>query len=656
MKACDATPAAGEFGPAARPGMRLFDASSLHVSIAGPARWQALVDGSPAMAAQRRLLQRLVGEGARPPTSTRAGPEPAGARPSPPVQRQLDWSVEKLAGKSGGPVDDAGYAAVVRMLEDYLRLQARSGDGPHLATSLERLCFAAQRYVGRETPSEPPQLAALDLYRDAALERDRMAGIRNVAHQSPAFRAFDASGDPTIKIPAGQVVARLVGKKIGESKVLPAPRWVRITAEHGGFRQFRMDDEDYVVPVNGLTIAGHRDVEGELFPVDPQPDHVRQGGIGDCFLLAPAASIAAMNPAFIRAMMREDASGKVIVRLFQVAGVQGNKTFTPRYIAVDRSIATLGNGGGALASGALWVQMLEKAYAMSGLGSRDGRSNTGNSYENLSGGRSEEALEILLGREIGVHKLDGDQSDPMNPRSEMRHYNNPRMPWSSAEREAIDQAVAGKAPWQDSTAYRLFGQDAQLAIRWREFIGRDGIIDRFLDNPVLLRDRSQRSYEEAVTLEDIAETMEKRGLPDGIMGPINAFLKDEQLLPGRRGTGRYSREHLALYETLELACRDGKAITADTPSVVSIDQTNSGQSAREPKGGGLVGTHSYSVLAVKREGEVRYVQVRNPWGRYGRTYAAGASGELAPQVVDQGDGRSWIELVDFQRRFKQVNL
>ena len=85
--------------------------------------------------------------------------------------------------------------------------------------------------------------------------------------------------------------------------------------------------------------------------------------------------------------------------------------------------------------------------------------------------------------------------------------------------------------------------------------------------------------------------------------------------------------------------------------MVAVDQTNTGMSAGEPKGGGLVGKHAYSVLGVSRNGEVRYVQVRNPWGYYGRTYDA----DMKPQAVEDGNGVSSIELVDFVKRLTKVH-
>ncbi|ANH67559.1 C2 family cysteine protease [Mitsuaria sp. 7] len=660
MRARDANAVAGPHEPAAAvPEQPLATTADLASVAAKSDAWQAHIDSSPRMLAQRRRLQRVLGDAFRPRSGHRTGlPSPQPRSGANTVQRQLDWSAERLAEQAGPVSDDAGFTAVAAMLDEYLKLLDRRGDGPHLVTSLERLCFAAERCMTRGTQRTRPQEAAFQLFRDAAQERDRLAGIRNVAHQSPAFNDFRATANPPVPevwIEAGKRIAKLVEGQLTSQLTLSQPLAVQITREHGQYREFSSGTSTYVVAAADVE-EPHRRLLDDLFPVDPSPDHVRQGPIGDCFLLAPAASVAAMNPGLIRAMMREQGAEKVIVRLFEVAGTPGRKTFTPRYMAVDKSILKRSNGQPRYASGALWVQMLEKAYAMSGLGSRQGRANDRNTYENLEGGRSDEALEILLGREVRVDRLDGDDSDPENPRNEFRHHNRDDMPWSDAEMERIDLAAAGKAPWEDSVTHVWFGGDKDLTRRWRAFVKGDGIRNRFEDNQVLLRDRSRRSYEEAVTLEDIDETMSASGLPSGIKSAINQYLRDGQLLPGRRGTGRYTREHIALYEKVRKACMAGKAVTADTPGVISVDQTNSGESAREPKGGGLVGNHSYSVLAVKTEADVRYVQVRNPWGRYGRIYVAGASGVLAPQVVEQGDGRSWIELVDFQKRFKQINL
>lgn len=613
----------------------------------------AAISASPRVRAQREMIQAVFGPAAAP---GRKAPTPAAT-----IQRKLDWTVDKLAAQLGPQDADIGYRAVVDTLREYLRLQNQHGDGPHLVTSLERLSVAAERYMGRGADRSPAQQAALELFRDACNERDRMAGIRDVAAQSPAFQAFDATKNPdlpkkTMRIPASAVLGKIVEGKPASAGTLTKGLTTEITGNFGGYWGFSLNDNGvtYIVEKSAVSVLEqeHQAIDGDLFPVEPSPDHVKQGKIGDCFLLAPAASIAAMNPGFIKTMMKQNTDGSVTVRFFAPEGPSGKKTFAPRYISVEKSIVTVAHTA-VYATGALWVQMLEKAYAMSQLGTQEGKPKDRNTYGNLSGGQSSEALEILLGREVRVRKLDGDRSDPMNPINEFRHYNREGMPWGAAEQQAIDAANEGTAAWEGSLVYSLIG-DRDLTLAWRKFIGSETIADLFADNQKLLKDRSGRKYEEAITLEDIEELLLKH-VAASIVTAVVGYLGEQQLFPGRRGTGRYTKENLALYEDLQKACDEHKVITADTPDVISIDQTSSGESANEPKGGGLVGQHAYSVLAVKAEAGVRYVQVRNPWGRYGRTYAADGRGVLAPQAVDQGDGLSWIELVDFQKRFKQLN-
>lgn len=114
----------------------------------------------------------------------------------------------------------------------------------------------------------------------------------------------------------------------------------------------------------------YEDRTGEpLFPNGvPRPDDVDQGDLGDCWLLAVLAGMAAQNPDAIERMIRENPDGTYTV------------TFADgRAVTVDADVRDSGGHG-------LWVSIIEKAYAQ-----REG------GYDELNGGDPSNALKALLG-------------------------------------------------------------------------------------------------------------------------------------------------------------------------------------------------------------------------------------------------------------------
>jgi hypothetical protein len=157
--------------------------------------------------------------------------------------------------------------------------------------------------------------------------------------------------------------------------------------------------------------AGHEDAaESPLYPTDPSPSHVLQGALGDCYLMAAAASIAHTKPAYIKEMIRDNEDGTVSVRLHNVTqssnsyvmntGEYAPQGFaaTPMYIKVNKSVAKKA-GKELYAQDNLWVIMLEKAYAASGLTGQLLQSASSGSYQNLASGNAGHAFEVLLGQE-----------------------------------------------------------------------------------------------------------------------------------------------------------------------------------------------------------------------------------------------------------------
>lgn len=139
-----------------------------------------------------------------------------------------------------------------------------------------------------------------------------------------------------------------------------------------------------------------------LFPHEPSPDDIIQGSIGDCWLVSTLSAICVNNPQAIRDMIRDNKDGTVTVRLYE----EKNNSYIPHYVTVEKTVPkkvarkTDGIEGSKTVAnnGSLWVQMIEKAYAASGI--HKGRFNAENKtadMENITGGYSANAMNALFG-------------------------------------------------------------------------------------------------------------------------------------------------------------------------------------------------------------------------------------------------------------------
>ena len=131
----------------------------------------------------------------------------------------------------------------------------------------------------------------------------------------------------------------------------------------------------------------------ELFHEDPKITDVVQGGTGDCYFLSALASVVEADPQFIRDHMKDNGNGTVTVKLYQPNSVFSG--YSPILITVDKTVAYMGKEERGARS-ALWVQLYEKAFVLSGL--RIGtRLFTKYKYSDIQGGDEMQALSWITG-------------------------------------------------------------------------------------------------------------------------------------------------------------------------------------------------------------------------------------------------------------------
>lgn len=108
----------------------------------------------------------------------------------------------------------------------------------------------------------------------------------------------------------------------------------------------------------GLGISNHEDAA--LFSHNPSKEDLKQGDIGNCYMHAALINIAENAPDYIRDAMSDDGNGNVTVRFY--GQVHGSSRYEPIYITVPKQTFGPQND-----TGLLWTNVMEYAYALSGL-------------------------------------------------------------------------------------------------------------------------------------------------------------------------------------------------------------------------------------------------------------------------------------------------
>lgn len=134
----------------------------------------------------------------------------------------------------------------------------------------------------------------------------------------------------------------------------------------------------------------------------PDPTEFRQGSIGDCYLIAAMITLGNEDAAALGSIVQPNANGT-----FTVTFADGSRQVVSPDLVVDPDDFIETPGGTRYYTpefattepgGALFPALVEKAYAQENLG-----------YDNISGGSSSAAIEVLTGRQGGW--IDNDDID-----------------------------------------------------------------------------------------------------------------------------------------------------------------------------------------------------------------------------------------------------
>ena len=163
--------------------------------------------------------------------------------------------------------------------------------------------------------------------------------------------------------------------------------------------------------------------DAPIFPHEPRMTDVSQAYTGNCYMLSGLQNLARLYPQKIKDMITDNGDGTATVR-FYARGTDSTGTkrvFQPVYVRVDKKIPRIEDWGSTdrLSSDCLWVNLIEKAYAMSGL--HESHRDVVNlpvdpadpkyadwtpSISGIEGGRSEIFMENVLGLEGACDSLE----------------------------------------------------------------------------------------------------------------------------------------------------------------------------------------------------------------------------------------------------------
>lgn len=403
-------------------------------------------------------------------------------------------------------------------------------------------------------------------------------------------------------------------------------------------------------------------VDGPLFPDEPGLGDLKQGAIGDCYLIAGLGSIVEREPKVIKRAILDNGDGTVTVRLFDKSKDVPPK-FSEKYVTFEKSV--LKSDEGNHAKDTLWVQMLEKAYAIhskeaapegDGPNTEDGPT-TGSYTKMGEGGYSSDVFEAFLGRP--------STKRPVKARANLGETLKGLRDQLTTPKKVEDGDVAKIA-----IALQEKGLPEDVAKKIAaEFKGKSGDdmmknvekevlpelfktipgLGKILSDNEVPQDEIMIAVRKSATADPLLKivtdftdnvpnmaTFTKEDLDDLLASDVflalpTAMQKEFReatagKFPGKQGTGIYSEAQEESYGRIVEALTVEGCVsmgTGEDVGKVAGKGFSGGEAVSET---GIIGTHAYTITGTyePKEGEalflpgakkqVKYVRVRNPWG------------------------------------------
>jgi hypothetical protein len=413
-----------------------------------------------------------------------------------------------------------------------------------------------------------------------------------------------------------------------------------VETKQGARLALELGSDTYLIDPKDVERDAYVAARGPLFAHKPCADDVKQGRIGDCYLMAALAAVAERRPDTIEEMMRDNGDGSVIVRLFSPRGSGRNRTYKPKYVRLSKSVVR-NRGQDVYAQGALWVALVEKAFAIQTLDDFDDPPpRVDSTYKYIESGKATFAFEVLLGQPAGDTDL----------RTTIDLTSGVMLPWTRDALDVYEDVVKG-----DTTVASLpfhaevFGRDRSKLDTWMTWLGQH-------DVAAMIRSHTSADDPDSrVRVEDFHAMFSAGALDAAVAADVIAWLLQARLVPGKRGTSHYTQQQLEAFEQIRTSLADGMLVTVSSKEKVGAGAGDVG-GAGESKAKGLAGKHAYTVISCRQEqgSERRWVALRNPWGEYGRAYDFTAPKGQQARAVQGGGGRFELELSDLTKRFHLI--
>lgn len=397
-----------------------------------------------------------------------------------------------------------------------------------------------------------------------------------------------------------------------------------------------------------------------LFPHEPTVNDIHQRGLGDCYLQGGIASLVLNNPQMLKDGIRDNRDGTVTVRFYKkkedLSDDEVNQLgkrkeelpdHVPLFVTVTKEVPVdKDSGDDAYSSECLWMQLLQKAYAVSGLRQKEGADPA---FLDIAVGRSATFLEHFTGMK---------STKVERPRQSGDHLAESWVTEESKKRfvEKMQESgfqVTGNQLKDVCEVFQMFWAETHGVLCKKTVVNRQNNHKKEIEayrcqSPNYREDfealRTQpETWQERVrsSMKDVLKSSDnhkmggkqKRELA-GCMGEkflemLMEDIENEKLttFQNKPWSGKYTDFAQKTYEKIKQALENKMPVNTTSRQFQQKGARATGKNG-ESERDGIVENHAYSVIGVTKKGKHLMVRLRNPWG----------TGELAYRKLTRADG------------------
>jgi hypothetical protein len=422
--------------------------------------------------------------------------------------------------------------------------------------------------------------------------------------------------------------------------------------------------------------TGYKDVP--LFEHVPSIEDIQQGSLGDCYWLAALASEVQRDPARVVNHMRDNGDNTVTVRFYRkrkkkdigIFNKQKNgddEIVQPVDVTVTKDLDEKRGGGAIYARGPLWVRLMEKAYAASGLNQVDKLSDQMQSqadlsqikgtYRSMEGGLSSNAAIHLTGQDYGKRNISPEKEDTdsllVKSLKRMLHLGKndslkkKLMKRYHLEENSADELVKNLEQAQEK--YHEQGEETDNNGKKKKVTYQRAAAG--IDDVILAVLQGTLKFKKHQTLE--GNRRKQRKLANQIANELSH--SKAHRLHFAPFTGEYSDYAIETYNSIKKACKNNQPVEVGTKKFLPRNVKATGRNG-EPMDDGIVQGHAYSVVGVRKKGRNRFVVLRNPWASGETVYSRQADGSVTADIAakSRSAGIFLMELNDFMRKIGRL--